>query len=147
MRGQGTTDHVVVDRSWFHGAAQDETHGGVSLTGMSNVAIVDSYFSDFHCIAVTGQCVEANAISGGVGDRQDGPFKIENNFLEASGQSIMFGGGEASFSPSDIQILKNHFWKPLQWMPGAQKFVGGKNGRPFMSLKGILIPSDGMAVR
>jgi hypothetical protein len=132
MRGQGTTDHVVVDRSWFHGATQDETHNGISLNGMTNIAIVDSYFSDFHCIAVTGACLEANAISGGLGDHQDGPFKIQDNFLEASGINIMFGGGEATFSPSDIQILNNHFFKPLQWMPGAPGFVGGKNGRPFI---------------
>jgi hypothetical protein len=41
----------VVDRSWLHGALQDETHAGVKLSGMTNVAVVDSYFSDFHCIA------------------------------------------------------------------------------------------------
>ncbi|MBZ5666506.1 MAG: hypothetical protein LAO30_18075 [Acidobacteriia bacterium] len=132
MWGEGTTDHLVVDRSWLHGAVQDETHVGVNLNGMTNVAIVDSYFSDFHCIAVTGHCVEAYAIGGGIGDTHDGPFKIENNFLEASGEGIMFGGGEATLSPADIQILNNHFWKPWQWMPGQPKFVGGKDGRPFI---------------
>jgi hypothetical protein len=132
MRGEGTTDHLVVDRAWLHGAPQDETYDGLNLNGMTNVAVVDSYFSDFHCIALTGNCIEANAISGGLGDTQDGPFKIEDNFLEASGEAIMFGGGAATFSPADIQILNNHFWKPWQWMPGNPNFIGGKDGHPFI---------------
>jgi hypothetical protein len=132
ITGQGTTDHIVIDRSWLHGALQDETNTGISLNGMTNVAIVDSYFSDFHCIAVTGTCTDAHAIGGGLGTTQDGPFKIQDNFLEASGEGIMFGGGAATSSPADIEILNNHFWKPWQWMPGNAKFVGGTNGRPFV---------------
>jgi hypothetical protein len=128
----GTADHIVIDRSWLHGALQDETHAGVDLDGMTNVAIVDSYFSDFHCIAVTGTCTDANAINGGVSGTQDGPFKIQDNFLEASGEAILFGGGPATKSPSDIEILGNHFWKPWQWMPGNPQFIGGTNGEPFI---------------
>jgi hypothetical protein len=128
---KGTADHLVLDRSWLHGAPQDETHDGISLDGVTNAAIVDSYFSDFHCI-VKGQCTDAHAISGGCSNTQDGPFKIQNNFLEASGEAIMFGGGAATLTPSDIQILNNHFWKPWQWMPGNQPFVGGPTGNPFI---------------
>jgi hypothetical protein len=127
-----SADHIVFDRSWLHGATQDETFEGISLDSMTNVAVVDSYFSDFHCIAITGLCTDANAIEGGVSDTQDGPFKIEDNFLEASGEGIMFGGGAATLTPTDIEILGNHFWKPWQWMPGNQPFVGGPNGRPFI---------------
>ncbi len=127
-----TADHVVFDRMWMHGALQDETYVGVSLNGMTNVAIVDSYFSDFHCIAVSGACTDSHAIGGGLGSTQDGPFKIDDNFLEASGQGILFGGGAATKSPSDIQITHNHFWKPWQWMPGNPQFIGGKNGKPFI---------------
>ncbi len=132
ISGLGTADHIVIDRSWLHGALQDETYNGVNLNGMTNVAIVDSYFSDFHCISRTGFCVEAYAIGGGYSDTQDGPFKIEDNFLEASGEGIMLGGGEATSSPSDIQILGNHFWKPWQWMPGNPNFIGGSDGHPFI---------------
>lgn len=127
----GTVDHFIIDRSWLHGQAQDETHNGVSLSGMTNAAIVDSYFNDFHCISKTGSCVDSHAIAGGVSNTQDGPFKIQNNFIEASGQGILFGGGAATFSPSDIQIIGNHFFKPWQWMVGNAPFVGGPNGNPF----------------
>jgi hypothetical protein len=129
---QGTADHIIVDRSWLHGALQDETNAGVNLSGMTNSAIIDSYFSDFHCIAVTGLCTDAQAINGGVSDTQDGPFLIQNNFLEASGEGILFGGGAATKTPTDIEILGNHFWKPWQWKPGNTPFVGGANGRPFI---------------
>jgi hypothetical protein len=132
ISGQGTTDHIVVDRSWLHGAPQDETHAGVNLDGVTNAAVVDSYFSDFHCIAATGQCVDAHAVAGGVSDTQDGPFKIQDNFLEASGEAILFGGGAATATPTDIQILNNHFWKPWQWMKGNVPFVGGPDGHPFI---------------
>jgi hypothetical protein len=132
ISAQGTADHLVFDRSWLHGAAQDETQDGVSLNGMTNVAVVDSYFSDFHCISTTGACTDAHAISGGVSNTQDGPFMIQDNFLEASGEGIMFGGGAATLTPTDIEILNNHFWKPWQWMPGNTPFVGGANGNPFI---------------
>ncbi len=129
---KGTANHIIVDRSWLHGLLQDETQLGVSLSGMSYVAVVDSYFSDFHCISVTGSCTDAHAVAGGLGSSQDGPFKIQNNFLEASGESVIFGGGAATTTPTDIEIVGNHFWKPWQWMPGQPGFVGGANGRPFI---------------
>lgn len=128
----GTADHLVIDRSWLHGNAQDETNGGVNVDGMTNVAVVDSYFSDFHCISRTGACTDAHAVAGGTGSTQDGPFKIEDNFLEASGEAVMFGGGEATLTPTDITITGNHFWKPWQWMKGNTPYVGGADGNPFV---------------
>ena len=130
--GMGTADHIILDRSWLHGAPQDETFDGVTLSGMSYAAVVDSYFTDFHCIATSGYCTDAHAISGGVGDNQDGPFKIRDNFIEAAGEGILFGGGSAKSAPADIEILDNHFWKPWQWMPGNNPYVGGPTGDPFV---------------
>jgi hypothetical protein len=132
LSGQGTSDHIIVDRSWLHGALQDETQDGVDLNGMTNAAVVDSYFSDFHCIAVSGVCTDAHAVSAGVSDTQDGPFKIQDNFLEASGEAVMFGGGPATLTPTDVEIVNNHFWKPWQWMPGNPNFIGGPTGNPFI---------------
>jgi Putative Ig domain len=129
---QGTADHLVFDRLWLHGQAQDETHNGVSLAGTTNVAVVDSYLNDFKCIAGTGKCTDAHAISGGTGDTQDGPYKIQNNFLEASTEAVMFGGGEATMTPTDITITNNHFFKPWQWMEGNKPYVGGPDGHPFV---------------
>lgn len=128
----GVADHIIVDRSWLHGTAQDETKTGVSLDGSNFVAVVDSYFSDFHCTSATGTCTDSHAVSGGIGSHLDGPFKIENNFLEAAGESVFFGGGPATVTPADIEVRRNHFYKPWQWMPGNSKFVGSPDGRPFI---------------
>jgi Putative Ig domain len=132
VSGRGTADHIIVDRSWLHGAPQGETRDGIDVDGMTNVSIVDSYFSDFHCISDTGTCTDAHAISGGNSTTQDGPYKIQDNFLEASGEAILFGGGPATTTPADIEILNNHFWKPWQWMPGNPNFVGATDGHPFI---------------
>jgi hypothetical protein len=128
----GETDHIVFDRMWLHGTPQDETTRGIALGGGRYVAVVDSYFSDFHCVAVTGACGDSQAIAGGLGSQPMGPYKIVNNFLEASGENIIFGGGGADYVPADIEIRHNHMFKPLNWAPGSEGFVGGKSGRPFI---------------
>ena len=128
----GTTDHIVIDRSWLHGTAHDETQRGVALVGSTNFAIVDSFFTDFHCIAVSGACGDSQAIAGGLGDKTMGPYKIVNNYLEAAGENIIFGGGGATRTPEDIEIRHNHFFKPLIWMKGTPGFVGGQDGHPFI---------------
>lgn len=125
-------DHLVFDRMWIHGTASDETKGGIHVSGMSAVSMVDSYFSDFHCIAIHGQCQDSQAINGGTGDTLDGPFKIVNNFLEAAGESIMLGGGAGSASPADIEIRHNHLFKPLIWKSGEPGFVGAYTGDPYI---------------
>jgi Putative Ig domain len=117
-------DHIIYDRVWMHGTATDETTRGISLGASTYVAIVDSFFTDFHCIAVTGACTDAQAIIGGLGGLPMGPYKVEDNFLEASGEGILFGGGPATVAPTDIQVSRNHFFKPLTWKQGQAGFVG-----------------------
>lgn len=125
-------DHLVLDRMWIHGTAQDETRRGVALDGMTNAAIVDSYLNDFHCTSLTGTCTDSQAASGGTGDLASGPWKIEDNFLEAAGEGILFGGGPATIIPADITIRRNHFYKVPQWQKGAPGFIGGYSGDPFI---------------
>ncbi len=129
---KGPADHLIFDRLWMHGTAQDETVRGVMLGPSRYVAVVDSFFSDFHCVAKTGACTDSQAIGGGLGDNPMGPYKIVNNFLEAAGENILFGGGRASMTPQDIEIRHNHMFKPLIWMVGQAGFVGGTNGSPFI---------------
>ena len=119
--------HVVVDRDWVHGTATDETARGIYLGGFEYTAVVDSYLNDFHCVAGIGNCVDSQAIAGGVGDITEGPWKIENNFLEAGAENILFGGGGGTIVPADITIRHNHLFKPLMWMPGQSGFVGAVN--------------------
>jgi hypothetical protein len=132
---QGRADHIIFDRSWIHGSAQDETTRGIMLPGGSTyIGIIDSYMNDFHCVSISGACVDSQAIAGGVGDLPMGPFRIVNNFLEAATETILFGGGPATVAPADIEIRHNHMFKPMTWMAvgNAKPAVGGRDGRPFI---------------
>jgi hypothetical protein len=71
---------------------------------------VNSYISD-----IKSSQSDAQAIMGSNGP---GPYLIANNYLEASGENIMFGGADpyiASLVPSDITIRQNYISKPLSW--------------------------------
>ncbi|PYQ40804.1 MAG: hypothetical protein DMG99_12955 [Acidobacteria bacterium] len=126
IRFEGSADHVVIDRSWIHGTPLDESVRGINLGGSSYVGIVDSYFNDFHCIAVTGACVDAQAIVGGNSKVPVGVYKIVNNYLEAAAENVLFGGAPGSQIPADIEVRRNHLFKPLSWQPGRPDFVGKK---------------------
>lgn len=128
----GTSDHIVLDRMWIHGTAQDETTRGVMTTGSTYFAVVDSYLSDFHCTALVGACGDSQDVGGGVGNMPMGPIKIVDNFLEAAGENILLGGGPATVAPTDIEVRNNHMFKPMTWMTGSAGFVGGKGGHPFI---------------
>ncbi len=101
--------HIIFDRCYIHG---DPTRGGaigVALNSKST-AVIDSYISDFKEVDY-----EAGAIGGWNGP---GPFQIVNNYLEATGINVMFGGADPAIPnlvPSDIEIRGNHFFKPLSW--------------------------------
>lgn len=84
IRFKNWTDHVIIDRSWIHGTTLDETMRGINLGGGSYVGIVDSYFGDFHCIAKTGACTDAQAIIGGNSNVPVGVYKIVNNSTSSS---------------------------------------------------------------
>ena len=132
MASGARTDHLIFDRVWAHGTAQDETTRGVQLGSSRYVAVVDSFFTDFHCIAISGSCVDAQAIAGGSGNEPMGPFKIVGNFLEGAAETIIFGGGPATKTPADIEIRRNYMFKPMIWKNDRPDFVGGPDGRPFI---------------
>lgn len=125
-------DHIIFDRIWGHGTPQDETAHGIRLNGITYAAVIDSTLTDFHCIARSGSCTDSQAISGGNGPLPAGPFLIENNFLEAAGENVMFGGGKGTVSPTDITIRRNHLFRPLTWHRGEPGFVGGPDGNAFI---------------
>ncbi len=132
VESKGTMNHIVFDRVWMHGTVHDDTNRGVELGGSAYIAIVDSFFTDFHCTAARKSCEDAQAIIGGLGNNPMGPYKIVDNFLEASGENVLFGGDEATMTPADIEIRQNHLFKPLTWRKGQPGYVGGANGAPFV---------------
>jgi cellulose synthase/poly-beta-1,6-N-acetylglucosamine synthase-like glycosyltransferase len=110
--------HFIIDRCFIHGDARLGGRRGVALNA-SYTAVVDSYLSDFK-----ERSVDAQAISGW---NAPGPFKIARNFLEASGENVMFGGADPRIPdavPSDIEVVQNHMAKPLRWKKDHPSFEG-----------------------
>jgi hypothetical protein len=100
---------IVIDRCYIHGNAGEPAVRGVALNGKAQ-AVIDSYIADFK-----DDFLDTQAIIGWNGS---GPFKIVNNYLEATGENVMFGGADPSITnlvPSDIEIRHNHFFKPTSW--------------------------------
>lgn len=110
--------HIIIDRCYLHGDAKKGTRRGVAMNGR-HLAVIDSYLSDFK-----EEVHDTQAIAGWGGS---GPFKIVNNFLEASGENIAFGGGDPvirDLVPSDIEIRQNYAAKPLNWKPDEPEYDG-----------------------
>ncbi len=102
-------DSITLDRCYIHGSPTVEIGEGVQAN-ISNFALVDSYVSDIHHSTFDSQAVVAYWTPG--------PLKLQNNFLSATTEDVMFGGGGGyanPFVPSDIQITGNHFYKPTTW--------------------------------
>lgn len=103
--------NLEIDRCYIHGTTDGETRRGIALNS-SFTTISDSHISDIH-----QTFADAQAIAGWNGP---GPYLIENNYLEGSGENVMFGGSDPSIAnlvPADIQIRRNLFSKPLSWYP------------------------------
>ena len=113
-----TGSNFVVDRSYIHGTPGGAYQQGVLLNNAST-AVIDSYISDIHAGDRDTQAI--------IGWNGRGPFKIVNNYLEAAGENIMFGGADPSVAnlvPSDIEIRGNWLRKPLQWWALSSNYVG-----------------------
>jgi hypothetical protein len=125
-------DHVIFDRNWFHPAAGVEFGDAVRMVhGTHHIAVINSYLSGFNCIARSGSCTDSSALSGGNGDANEpiGTLKLYNNFIEASGENILFGGAKSEVNPTDVEIRRNHLFKPLLWKEGEAGYApaDGKN--------------------
>jgi hypothetical protein len=100
---------LVLDRVYIHGDAKLGSKRGIALNS-GKTSIVNSYISD---IKATG--MDTQAICGWNGP---GPYLIENNYLEAAAENIMFGGAEPAIQglvPANITIRRNLITKNLKW--------------------------------
>ncbi len=105
-------DKIVFERCYLHGNRTGDLRSGITMNTKA-FAIFDSTISEVH-----ERGTEAQAL---VGFNGIGPFKIVNNFLEAAGENVMFGGADPKIDqlvPSDILIERNYFFKPLRWKKG-----------------------------
>lgn len=133
----GGIHHIIFDRVWMHGNETDETARALSLAHTHHIAVLDSYFNNFWLLSTIGQAgTDAQAINGGsnpTAGESDTTYKYVNNFLEAAGQSVFWGGGAAVIVPSDMEVRSNHMFKPQKWNPSSPEWDGGHGTTPFPS--------------
>lgn len=107
--------HITFDRCFVHAHPQ-QTGGGVrsgmSING-SHVEIINSHISDFRL-----KDDENHAI---VAWNAPGPFRIVNNYIEAAGINVLFGGATAhkGMNPAGLEFRRNHVSKKLAWRSAA----------------------------
>ena len=100
---------IVLDHVYVHGDPAAGQKRGIAANGRA-VTVRDSYVSD-----IKGVGVDTQAIAAWNGP---GPFAIENNYLEAAGEVVLFGGGDPAIPdlvPSDIVVRFNQMSRPMDW--------------------------------
>ncbi len=124
---------IVIDRCYLHGNDAGNFRRGVLMNG-ARLAVIESYVANFH---------DANTDSQAIGGANGpGPFKIVNNFLEASGENIMFGGSDpaiAGLVPSDIEVRRNLSTKRLTWRTSG---VPVKNAFELKNARRVLVEGN-----
>jgi hypothetical protein len=127
------SDHIIFDRNWVHPADGSEVGHGIGIIhGSHSIAVINSYISGLNCIARTGKCTDATAVGGGSGDDPISTIKFYNNFLESSGENILFGGSAASVIPTDIEIRRNHLFRPMLWKEDQPGYKPTASGQPYI---------------
>jgi hypothetical protein len=109
--------NITFDQVYAHGVA-GRGHRGLQFNAV-NGTVTRSYFAEF-----VEQGRDSQALGMGVGP---GPYTITDNYLEASGENVMFGGVDPlipNLSPGPALVSGNTVFKPLAWKaqyPGSVK--------------------------
>ena len=100
--------NIEFDRVYLRGDPSVGQRRGIAANGRY-LKISNSYFSDFKREGEESQAIAIWAT--------DGHIEIINNYLEASAESILFGGAENRMQlvAGDCLIRGNHLNKPLKW--------------------------------
>ena len=116
--GDPVPHHLVIERCYLHGDPLVGTRRGIILNSAATV-VVDSWLADFKMAGDDSQAI--------IGWEGPGPYLIRNNYLEAAGENLMFGGADPKIRdrvPADIEIRGNHFAKPIGWKAGSPGYAG-----------------------
>jgi hypothetical protein len=100
---------LVIDRCYIHGDPSRGQKRGIALNSAAT-EIIGSHIDEIKAIGMDTQ-----AIGGWNGP---GPFRIENNHLEAAGEVFMLGGGTPGIRdliPSDVIFTRNYVGRPPAW--------------------------------
>lgn len=101
--------YLIFDRIYIHGLSTTNTNHGIQMDAQS-IGVVDSYCDEIHNNGADSQCfVSWNGV---------GPYLIQNSFIQAGAEDILFGGADPAITnlvPSDITIVGNLIQKNTAW--------------------------------
>jgi hypothetical protein len=100
---------LIVDRVYMHGDPAIGQKRAIALNSASTT-IQNSYISE-----IKSQGQDSQGIGGWNGP---GPYTITNNYIEAAGENVLFGGADPAIPnlvPSNITIAGNYITKQLAW--------------------------------
>lgn len=106
-----TPSDLVLDRVIIR--AEPTSKNGLQLNSASTI-LANSRITG---VKLAGQ--ETHAVVGWNGR---GPFRLENNYIEAGSIGVLFGGAEPAIDqliPSDIVIVHNRITRPLEMRSGS----------------------------
>jgi hypothetical protein len=99
---------IVFDRVWIHGHPTKGQRRGIAVNARA-LDVFNSYIDDIFSVSDSQAIAVFNA---------PGPMRFINNYLEATGENILFGGSDPrtpGLVPSDVEIRGNHFYKDPAW--------------------------------
>lgn len=109
--------NFVLDRCWFLGAATVSMNAGIRFDVVGGVI----RRSRFERITHTGADCQAVLVIQGK------QIWLADNYLEASTENVMLGGGNPSITNGnvwDVWITRNHFDKPMSWCSFSAEYGG-----------------------
>lgn len=104
-------DNIWFDRVWVHSDPLKGTAHGLALNGRKSV-VIRSYIDDIWCYTDYKDSWGISSWSG------LGPYWIEDNYIAAAGENVVFGGNDPRVPgviPSGLVFRRNNCVKPLTW--------------------------------
>jgi len=121
--------YIIFDRDLILGLPTGYVTSGILFNAVYQ-AIVDSYCDEIHIQGFDSQCF--------AGYNGPGPYLIQNNFIEAGTENIMFGGSDPAITnlvPSDITVIGNLIQKNTAWRNLTSPYAWGASAKNLFELK------------
>ncbi len=134
--------YITIDRSYVAGSPSYGVRHAIQLDG-DYMAVVDSFVNDIPLSETEDSDNNAILVINSLG-----PYQIDDNYLEAGGETTLFGGSDTSLAtpsePSNIDIENNHYYKPAVIFNGTTTA-----GSPTVTVNSVSygVPLAGMQVQ
>lgn len=114
-------NYFVFDRIYIKAPDTINTRRGITANG-NYIALIDSSVASM--VSLSSQAQDTQTFGSWNGE---GPFKIDNNYLVATGENIMFGAATPTITNlvgCDISVTRNFITKPLTWKTNDPSYDG-----------------------